>query len=192
MVENHFNHQFSFGQNLEICRGDITFEETDAIVNAANSQLMHGGGVAAAIARRGGEMIDHVCREWVRLNGPVIHSKPAVTSGGNLKSKFVIHAVGPVWGEGDEDNKLKGAITGCLNTAETLKVNSIAFPAISTRIFGFPKDRTAKIFIRSVQDYFLKFPLSVIGYIKIVLLDDIMMNAFITAFINEFGNEKKK
>jgi O-acetyl-ADP-ribose deacetylase (regulator of RNase III) len=166
MVENHFGHQFSSGQNLEICQGDITREETDAIVNAANSHLMHGGGVAAAIARRGGEMIDHESREWVRLNGPVIHSKPAVTSGGNLKCKFVIHAVGPVWGEGDEDNKLKGAITGCLNTAETLKVNSIAFPAISTGIFGFPKDRASEIFMRSVRDYFMEFPLSVIGYVK--------------------------
>jgi O-acetyl-ADP-ribose deacetylase (regulator of RNase III) len=192
MVENHFGHQFSSGQNLEICQGDITREETDAIVNAANSRLMHSGGVAAAIAQRGGEMIDHESREWVRLNGPVIHSKPAVTSGGNLKCKFAIHAVGPVWGEGDEINKLKGAITGCLNTAETLKVNSIAFPAIATGIFGFPKDRAAEIFMRSVRDYFLEFPLSVIGYVKIVLLDDIMMSIFITALINEFGNEKKK
>ena len=121
MTETLNHHQFTSGQHLEICQGDITRETTDAIVNAANSQLRHGGGVAAAIAHRGGEIIDRESREWVKANGFVTHSKPAVTSGGNLQCKYVIHAVGPVWGEGDEDAKLKEAILGSLTTAESLK-----------------------------------------------------------------------
>ena len=84
MTETLDQIQFASGQHLEICQGDITRETTDAIVNAANSQLMHGGGVAAAIAHRGGEIIDRESREWVKANGPVTHGKPAVTSGGNL------------------------------------------------------------------------------------------------------------
>ena len=192
MAETINHYQFTSGQILEVFKGDITREVTDAIVNAANSHLMHGGGVAAAIARLGGEAIDRESRKWVRLNGPVAHAKPAVTSGGNLLCKFVIHAVGPVWGEGDEEKKLKEAITGSLKTADALKVNSIAFPAISTGIYGFPKDRAAEIFMRSIRDYFIEFPMSIICSVKIVLMDDITLHAFITAFQNEFRSEKKE
>ena len=191
MAETQKHYQFTSGQILEICQGDITREVTNAIVNAANSHLMHEGGVAAAIARWGGEVIDRESREWVRLNGPVAHAKPAVTSGGNLPCKFVIHAVGPVWGEGDEDRKLKEAILGSLKTAEDLNVNSITFPAISTGIYGFPKDRAAEIFMHSIRDYFMEFPMSIICSVKIVLMDDITLHAFITAFQNEFRSEKK-
>jgi len=186
-IVNHY--QFASGQNLVICQGDITREETDAIVNAANSQLMHGGGVAAAIARKGGEAIDRESREWVRENGPVTHARPAVTSGGDLPTRNVIHAVGPIWGEGNEDRKLKEAITGSLKTADDLGVYSIAFPAISTGIYGFPKDRAAEIFMRSIREYFNKNPWSIISNVRIVLMDEMTLRTFIIAFQNEFGSE---
>jgi O-acetyl-ADP-ribose deacetylase len=192
MADTHDHFRFTSGQNLEVCRGDITCEKTDAIVNAANSHLLHGGGVAAAIAHQGGEVIDRESREWVRVNGPVFHSKPAVTSGGNLPCKYVLHAVGPVWGEGDEDNKLIEAISGCLKTAEDLKIRSIAFPAISTGIYGFPKDRAAEIFMHIIREYFNNQPGSLINTVKIVLFDEITLHAFSTAFHNEFGGASKK
>ena len=184
-ILNHY--QFATGQHLEICQGDITHETTDAIVNAANARLMHGGGVAAAIARRGGEVIDRESRDWVRENGFVTHGKPAVTSGGNMQCKYVIHAVGPVWGEGDEDAKLKEAILGSLSTAEELKARSIALPAISTGIYGFPVDRAAQIFMQTLNDYFESNPNSTLDFIKIVLFDDLTTAAFSKAFQDEFG-----
>jgi O-acetyl-ADP-ribose deacetylase (regulator of RNase III) len=171
---------------LEICQGDIPLENTDAIVNAANSQLLHSGGVAAAISRRGGEAIDSESREWVKDNGRVTHARPAVTSGGNLACKYVIHAVGPVWGDGDEDSKLKEAIIGSLKTAEGLNARSIAFPAISTGIYGFPVDRAAEIFMRTFKEYFGANPKTIIEKVKIILFDNMAVNVFSKAFQNEF------
>ncbi len=187
MTETLAHIQFASGQHLEICQGDITRESTDAIVNAANSQLMHGGGVAAAIARRGGDVINRESREWVKANGPVTHGKPAVTSSGNLQCKYVIHAVGPVWGEGDEDANLQEAILGSLTTAADLKVRSIAFPAISTGIYGFPVDRAAHIFMRTFKEYFEHDPNSSLETIRIVLFDNATASAFSTAFRDEYG-----
>ncbi len=192
MAETILHHQFTSGQILEICRGDLTRESTDAIVNAANSRLMHGGGVAAAIARQGGEAINRESSAWIKKNGPVTHAKPAFTSGGKLPCKFVIHAVGPVWGDGDENQKLSMAIDGCLNTAEDLKIKSIAFPAISTGIFGFPKDQAAEIFMHTFKEYFEKNPKSAVALVKIVLLDEETLHAFSEAFQNAFGNEAGK
>ena len=127
------------GQSLQIVQGDITTDEVDAIVNAANEHLQHGGGVAWAIVRRGGQVIQDESDQWIRQHGTVSHADPAWTSGGSLPAKYVIHAVGPVWGDGDEDNKLADAVTGSLRVADELKCESISMPAISTGIFGFPK-----------------------------------------------------
>ena len=145
---------------LAICQGDITAENVDAIVNAANSRLAHGGGVAAAISRRGGSAIQSESNAWVREHGPVPHDQPAYTSGGDMPCKYVIHAVGPVWGAGDEPQKLAAAIRGSLAVADQLKLASIAFPAISTGIFGFPKDLAASIFMETIPDYFHNQPAS--------------------------------
>jgi len=181
------NHtQFASGQYLEICQGDITRETTDAIVNAANSHLMHGGGVAAAISSRGGEAIDRESREWVEANGPVTHGKPAVTSGGNLPCKYVIHAVGPIWGSGDEDAKLREAILGSLTTAGALEARSIAFPAISTGIYGFPVDHAAQTFMQTFKEYFEHNPNSSLNTIRIVLFDDMTAASFSKAFQKEY------
>ena len=114
-------HTFPTGQTIQIVQGDITIEEVDAIVNAANEHLQHGGGVAWAILKKGGSTIQQESDEWIRQHGRVPHAQPAWTSGGQLPAKYVIHAVGPVWGDGDEDMKLESAVTGSLRLADALE-----------------------------------------------------------------------
>src|SRR5687768_15648137 len=167
------------GQTIQIVHGDITTEEVDAIVNAANEHLQHGGGVARTISKKGGPAIQKESDDWIRQHGPVSHSHPAWTSGGLLPAKYVIHAVGPVWGDGDEDNKLADAVTGCLHVADELKLSSIAMPAISTGIFGFPKERAAKIIFSTIEKYFVENPSSGLKIVKLVLFDEATVNAFI-------------
>jgi O-acetyl-ADP-ribose deacetylase (regulator of RNase III) len=167
------------GQNLQIVQGDITTEEVDAIVNAANEHLQHGGGVAWAISRRGGPTIQQESDEWVRTKGPVSHTHPAWTSGGLLPAKTVIHAVGPVWGEGNEDFKLSAAVSGSLRVADELGLQSIAFPAISTGIFGFPKERAAKVILEAIETYFKENTSSGLKVIKLVLFDQPTVGAFL-------------
>ena len=176
------------GQTLLISQGDITTEEVDAIVNAANKRLQHGGGVAWAIANRGGPAIQKESDEWIRANGTVSHAHPAWTSGGLLPAKYVIHAVGPVWDEdrgtdtGDmEDAKLKDAVSGSLRVADELRLNSIAFPAISTGIYGFPKERAARVILEAIEGYFEENALSGIKVIKLVLFDKATVDAFLQA-----------
>src|SRR5215510_10041515 len=106
------------GQTIQIVQGDITTEEVDAIVNAANEHLRHGGGVAWAISKKGGSAIQKESDAWIRQHGRVPHAAPAWTSGGLLPAKYVIHAVGPVWGDGDEDNKLALTVKGALVVAD--------------------------------------------------------------------------
>jgi O-acetyl-ADP-ribose deacetylase len=167
------------GQSLQIAQGDITLEKVDAIVNAANEHLQHGGGVAWAIIHRGGDVIQDESDAWVRAHGLVPHSRPAWTSGGSLPARYVIHAVGPVWGDGDEDTKLADAVTGSLRVADELGLSSIAFPAISTGIFGFPKGRAAGIIFKSIESYFEKNIASGLKVIKLVLLDQSTIDAFL-------------
>jgi len=134
---------------LELMVGDITDLDTDAIVNAANADLQLGGGVAGAIRRRGGPIIQEECNRIGRIHvGGAV-----VTSGGNLKAKKVIHAVGPRHGEEHEDEKLKDATLNSLILADKSSLRSIGFPAISTGIFGFPKDRCATIMLSTTIAY---------------------------------------
>jgi len=170
------------GQILQIVQGDITTEEVDAVVNAANEHLQHGGGVAWAISKKGGPAIQKESDVWVRKHGHVPHARPAWTSGGRLPAKYVIHAVGPVWGDGDEDSKLESAVTGSLRAAEELKCSSIALPAISTGIFGFPKDRAAGIIFSAIEKYFVENPSSGLRQVRIVLFDQ----ATIEVFVNQW------
>ena len=134
---------------VKIVQGDITDIDTDAIVNAANSQLILGGGVAGAIKLKGGPTIQEECNEIGRtfVGGAVI------TTGGNLKAKHVIHAVGPRMGEGDEDFKLTNAVVNSLKLMDEHGLKTIAFPAISTGIFGYPIDKCAKIMIFTAKKY---------------------------------------
>jgi O-acetyl-ADP-ribose deacetylase len=134
---------------IELLDGDITEMDTDAIVNAANAQSILGGGVAGAIRQKGGPMIQQECN---KIGGTFVGGA-VITTGGKLKAKYVIHAVGPRMGEGDEDNKLKNAMLNSLKLADKHNLKSIAFPAISSGIFGFPIDRCAEIMLQTSIEY---------------------------------------
>ncbi|MFW9985370.1 MAG: macro domain-containing protein [Candidatus Odinarchaeota archaeon] len=134
---------------VELLQGDITDLATDAIVNAASESLQLGGGVAGAIRRRGGPAIQHECND---IGGTPVGTA-VITTGGNLKARQVIHAVGPRWGEGEEDQKLASAVRSSLKLADAKGLRSIAFPAISTGIFGFPKERAAKVILSATIEY---------------------------------------
>ena len=167
------------GAVLRVIQGDITAQEVEAIVNAANAYLKHGGGVAAVIARKGGPVIQRESDAWVREHGPVPHDRPAYTSAGNLPARYVIHAVGPVWGSGDEDAKLRAAVQGSLARADELGLTSIALPAISTGIFGFPKERAARVMYAAIRDYFAAHPDSGLREVRLVLYDRPTVDAFL-------------
>jgi O-acetyl-ADP-ribose deacetylase (regulator of RNase III) len=140
--------------SVELVEGDITTMETDAIVNAANSQLAHGGGVAKAIVQKGGSAIQEESDVWVKAwGGEIPVGSVAITSGGHLPARYVIHAVGPKMGEGDEDEKLKRATVNSLVAADKHNLKSIAFPAISTGIFGYPMERCARVMLSTVLEH---------------------------------------
>jgi O-acetyl-ADP-ribose deacetylase (regulator of RNase III) len=134
---------------LELTQGDITEQTTDAIVNAANAALQMGGGVAGAIRRRGGPAIQEECN---RIGGTYVGGA-VITTGGKLAAKYVIHAVGPRHGDEHEDAKLKDATLNSLLLADKNRLKSIAFPAISTGVFGFPKERCATIMLSTTIAY---------------------------------------
>ena len=135
--------------SIKIVQGDITDLDTDVIVNAANAQLILGGGVAGAIRLKGGPKIQEECNE---IGGTFVGGA-VITTGGNLKAKYVIHAVGPRMGEGDEDSKLTNAVLNSLKLTDEHGLKTIAFPAISTGIFGYPIEKCAKIMIFTIKKY---------------------------------------
>lgn len=134
---------------LELIEGDITLQKTECIVNAANSKLLMGSGVAGAIRKRGGSMIQEECNRI----GYTPVGKAVLTNGGNLAAKYIIHAVGPRYKEHHEDDKLKNATLNSLKLADTNHLTSITFPAISTGVFGFPEDRCAIIMLSTTIAY---------------------------------------
>ncbi len=167
----HFAHSFPNGSTLRIVQGDLTSEKVDAIVNAANEHLAHGGGVAAAIARAGGPTIQRESDSWVHNHGRVETGSAAITSGGDLPARWVIHAVGPIWGCGAEDAKLEQAITSSLELAAEHGLQSVAFPAISSGIFGFPKDRCARVFCETLDAWFAAHGEASIREVRLCLFD---------------------
>jgi O-acetyl-ADP-ribose deacetylase (regulator of RNase III) len=134
---------------MRLVQGDITELAVDAVVNAANAQLILGGGVAGAIRRKGGPSIQAECN---KIGGTVVGGA-VITGAGRLKARHVIHAVGPRMGEGQEDEKLKQATLNTLKLADQHGLKCIAFPAISTGIFGFPVQRCAEIMLGHTRDY---------------------------------------
>ena len=132
-------------KRLRLVEGDITEMETQAIVNAANENLVLGGGVAGAIRTKGGPRIQKECNAI----GPTPVGRAALTTAGELKADYVIHAVGPRWGEGNEEQKLESAIRSSLELASQHGLTSVALPAVSTGIFGFPLKKAAEISIRT-------------------------------------------
>lgn len=171
------------GRALRLVHGDITEAHVDAIVNAANSRLVHGGGVAGAIVRRGGRQIQRESDAWVRAHGPVTHAEPAVTGAGKLPCQHLIHAVGPRWGEGDEERKLAAAVRGSLAAAAEMDLRSLALPAISTGIFGFPAGRAATVIVGAIEDFLEQSPGASLQDIQLVLID----KAWLETFAQEFA-----
>lgn len=141
--------------NIELIKGDITGITADAIVNAANSSLLGGGGVDGAIHRAGGPQILEECREIRNKQGRCNTGEAVVTTAGNLPAKYVIHTVGPVW-NGDKE-KCSALLADCyknsLTLAESLGINTVAFPNISTGIYGFPKEPAGKIAVDEVKNF---------------------------------------
>lgn len=168
---------------IKIVKGDITESNVDAIVNAANSHLQHGGGVAGAISRKGGPVIQEESNiiSYVPVGGC------AMTSGGRLKTPHIIHAVGPRMGEGDEDNKLKKAINSVLELATSKGLTSIAIPAISAGIFGFPKDKCARILIEETATY-VREKKTTLREIIFCLMDLDIITFFLTELIKQESN----
>ncbi|HJT47010.1 MAG TPA: macro domain-containing protein [Nitrososphaeraceae archaeon] len=132
---------------LRLVKGDITERNVDAIVNAANSYLKHGGCVAAAIVRKGGTIVQEESDKIIAKTGIVSVGSAVSITAGNLPCKAVIHTVGPKMGEGNEDYKLREAVRSSLLLASEKGFRSISMPAISSGIFGFPKGRCAKILV---------------------------------------------
>lgn len=162
---------------FRIVKGDITEEEVDAIVNAANSRLRHGGGVAGAIVRKGG----YIIQEESNKVAPVPVGQAAITGAGSLKALYVIHAVGPMWGEGDEERKLRQAISSALSLAEKHSLTSVSLPAISSGIFGYPKAENAKVIIDEILKFIHQKKLH-LKEIRICIIDDETLNYFLNEF----------
>ena len=162
------------GKILRLIQGDITERDVDVIVNAANSHLRHGGGVAGAIVRKGGQVIQEESNEI----GYTPVGTAVITGAGKLPARFVIHAVGPRMGEGDEDNKLKNAVSNSLKLASENGLKSISLPAISSGIFGFPKDRCAEILVKGALNYIEENPKSSLQLIEFCVYDDLTKGYF--------------
>ena len=155
------------GKTLRVVAGDITERDVDAIVNAANSRLQHGGGVAGAIVRKGGRVI----QEESDAIGYVPVGHAALTGAGRLPARAVIHAVGPRMGEGGEDAKLEGAVLSSLELASSKSFKSISMPAISSGIFGFPKKRCAEILVLTAIRFFREHPQTPLETVEFCLFD---------------------
>ncbi len=163
---------------MRLVQGDITERPVEAIVNAANSFLQHGGGVAGAIVRKGGQSIQDESNPLA----PVDVGCAAITGAGRLRAKYVIHAVGPRMGEGDEDEKLKRAVRSVLRLADDKGIKSVSMPAISSGIFGFPKLRCAEILVGESRHYLENNPDTPVEIIEFCVFDDSTAEYFAREF----------
>jgi len=166
------------GKNLELVQGDITRETTDAIVNAANSELLPGGGVCGAIHRAGGPAIAEECRRLRNQRGPVSTGDAVATSGGRLPARYVIHTVGPVWsgGASGEPEALASAYRESIRVADNLGLKSIAFPTISTGIFGYPLHEATQIAIETARETLPRT--KNVNTVRFVVFDDAAFQAY--------------
>jgi len=166
---------------LAIIQGDITRQATDAIVNAANSSLMGGGGVDGAIHRAGGPAILEECKKIVSRQGRLPTGKAVITTAGNMKTRHVIHTVGPIWHGGDqgEAGLLASAYRESLKLAAANNLASISFPSISTGAYGYPVEKAARIALKEVIS-FLKQTTS-IKEVIFVLFDTRTLDAYADA-----------
>lgn len=164
---------------LSITQGDITQQDTDAIVNAANSSLMGGGGVDGAIHRAGGGAILAECKQIVSRQGRLPTGKAVITAGGNLKARYVIHTVGPIWHGGNkgEPELLASAYQESLKLAAQNNLASISFPSISTGAYGYPVDSASRIALKTIIS-FLRQSITSLKEVVFVLFDSHTFNAY--------------
>lgn len=165
------------GCRLEAVLGDMTAESSDVIVNAANRQLAHGGGLAGMIVRVGGASIQ---RESDRL-APIEVGSAVTTTAGALPCRWVVHAVGPRWGEGDEETKLRSAVAAALAEAARVAAHSISLPAISTGIFGYPKPAGTRTIVDEVCRWLAQGPAGSVECVRLVAFDEPTANLFAVA-----------
>jgi len=170
------------GTKVSMIQGDITKRITDAIVNAANSSLMGGGGVDGAIHRAGGPAILEECKQIVARQGRLSTGKAVTTTGGNLKARYVIHTVGPVWhgGSGKEAELLRSAYYECLRLATENELASISFSSISTGAYAYPVDEAAKTAVDTVGS-FLKGQATSLKEVMFVLFDSRTYQSYCSA-----------
>ena len=175
---------------LSVIQGDITKQATDAIVNAANSSLMGGGGVDGAIHRAGGPAILEECKQIVSRQGRLPTGKAVITTGGNLKAKFVIHTVGPIWHGGNkgEPELLASAYQESLKVAAENNLSSVSFPSISTGAYGYPVAEAAKVAISTVVSV-LKERGTSIKEVVFVLFDSATFGSY-SLVLGEIAKEK--
>ena len=169
------------GTRLEAVLGDLTCEEVDAIVNAANTHLEHGGGLAGAIVRHGGSVI----QDESRAIAPVPVGMARSTHAGQLPCRWIIHAVGPRWGEGNESKKLASAVRASLACASELGARSLAMPAISTGIFGYPKPEGCQLIVQTCATWLAESPVHEIEKIRFTASDQTTADLFAKAVSTE-------
>jgi O-acetyl-ADP-ribose deacetylase (regulator of RNase III) len=176
---------------VSIIQGDITNRATDAIVNAANPSLMGGGGVDGAIHRAGGPAILEECKKIVAKQGRLPTGKAVITTGGNLKARYVIHTVGPIWhgGGGNESELLQSAYFECLKVATENKLASVSFPSISTGAYGYPVDEAARIAANTVLSFLKEQPTS-LKEVVFVLFDSRTFESYLSSFQEVTGSPK--
>jgi len=179
---------FSYrNREIQIIKGDITEVEADAIVNAANKYLKHGGGVALAIVKKGGDVIQKESNKIIAEYGPLEVGEAVATTAGNLKAKKVIHTVGPVYGEGDERNKLIKAVYNSMRLADSFGFESIAFPAISTGVYRVPAGLAAEAMAEGIKVFLDENPDTSIKKIMLVLYTSSIYEVFRDTFKKLFG-----
>ncbi|MGI9101820.1 MAG: O-acetyl-ADP-ribose deacetylase [Terriglobales bacterium] len=166
------------GRSITLLAGDITQQDSDAIVNAANEHLAPGGGVCGAIHRGGGAAIWEECKAIVARQGPLPTGRAVATGGGKLPARYVIHTVGPVWhgGRNGEPELLASCYLESVRVADELGLKSIAFPSISTGIFGYPLEKAAPVALRAVADALARSQSAV--DVRFVLFDHATMSAY--------------
>jgi len=190
MQEVLCEHRTPAGQTVRVGQGDLTDEAVDAIVNAANEYLAHGGGVAGAIVRQGGYTIQEESRRWVQEHGLVRTGTAAITGAGKLPAKWVIHVVGPVWRrQGDEPELLASAVRSALEVAVAHGLESVSLPAISSGIFGFPKPLCAEVMWTTTLDYLAAHPEDSVREVNFCNLDRHAAEIFYAEAVRRFGEQ---
>jgi putative ATPase len=167
------------GTAMVVVEGDITAMDVDVVVNAANADLVHGGGVAAAIADAGGSSITVESEAWVREHGRLPVGEAAVTTGGEMPASFVVHVVGPVYEGGGrgEAGRLRAAVIGALDATAGLGARTLALPAISAGIYGYPTEEATRVIVSAAADWTRSHP-DTLEEIRLVAFDPATATAF--------------